>query len=64
MVYVLSINGKPLMPTNRHGKVRRLLKQGLAKVVKVKPFTVQLLYVMRKTLPPFLCEEAGRPCPA
>ena len=44
MVYVLSINGKPLMPTNRHGKVRRLLKQGLAKVVKVKPFTIQLLY--------------------
>jgi len=44
MVYVLSIEGKPLMPTNRHGKVRRLLKQGLAKVVKVKPFTIQLLY--------------------
>jgi len=25
MVYVLSIDGKPLMPTERHGKVRRLL---------------------------------------
>lgn len=44
MVYVLSIEGKPLMPTKRHGKVRRLLKQGLAKVVKAKPFTIQLLY--------------------
>jgi len=44
MVYVLSIEGKPLMPTKRHGKVRRLLKQGLAKVVRVKPFTIQLLY--------------------
>lgn len=44
MVYVISKNGKPLMPTKRHGKVRRLLKQGLAKVVRVKPFTVQLLY--------------------
>jgi hypothetical protein len=44
MVYVLSIEGKPLMPTKRHGKVRRLLKQGLAKVVKRKPFTIQLLY--------------------
>lgn len=44
MVYVLSIDGKPLMPTERHGKVRRLLKQGLAKVVKRKPFTIQLLY--------------------
>uniref|UniRef100_UPI00210CCF8C RRXRR domain-containing protein n=1 Tax=Thermoanaerobacter thermocopriae TaxID=29350 RepID=UPI00210CCF8C len=32
------------MPTNRHGKVRRLLKQGLAKVVRREPFTIQLLY--------------------
>ncbi|HOK87757.1 MAG TPA: RNA-guided endonuclease IscB, partial [Fervidobacterium sp.] len=44
MVYVLSVEGKPLMPTKRHGKVRRLLKQHLAKVVKTKPFTIQLLY--------------------
>ncbi|HOQ40021.1 MAG TPA: RRXRR domain-containing protein, partial [Fervidobacterium sp.] len=44
MVYVLSVEGKPLMPTKRHGKVRRLLKQQLAKVVKTKPFTIQLLY--------------------
>lgn len=44
MVYVLSIEGKPIMPTKRHSKVRRLLKQGLAKVVKTKPFTIQLLY--------------------
>ena len=28
MVYVLDINGQPLMPTNRHGKVKYLLKQG------------------------------------
>ena len=28
MVYVLSMEGKPLMPTNRHGKIRRLLKEG------------------------------------
>ena len=44
MVYIISQDGKPLMPTKRHGKVRRLLKQGLAKVVKKKPFTIQLLY--------------------
>jgi len=44
MVYVISKAGKPLMPTERHGKVRRLLKQGLAKVVKREPFTIQLLY--------------------
>ena len=26
MVYVLNQNGQPLMPTNRHGKVKHLLK--------------------------------------
>ena len=44
MVYVLNIDGKPLMPTERHGKVRRLLKEKKAKVVKRCPFTIQLLY--------------------
>ena len=32
------------MPTERHGKVRRLLNEGKAKVVKKLPFTIQLLY--------------------
>ena len=44
MVYVLNINGQPLMPTNSHGKVKHLLKDGQAKVVKRCPFTIQLLY--------------------
>ena len=44
MVYILDKNGKPLMPTERHGKVRRLLKENKAKVVNTLPFTVQLLY--------------------
>ena len=44
MVYVISKTGKPLMPTNRQGKVRHLLKNGKAKVVKRTPFTIQLLY--------------------
>lgn len=44
MVYVLDIDGNPLMPTERHGKVRRLLKEGKARVVKRCPFTIQLLY--------------------
>jgi hypothetical protein len=39
MVYVLNKNAEPLMPTKRHGHVRWLLKQGLAKVVEIKPFT-------------------------
>ena len=44
MVYVLSKEGRPLMPTERHGKVRRLLRSGEAKVVRRTPFTIQLLY--------------------
>lgn len=42
MVYVLNKDGRPLMPTKRHGKVRRLLRDGKAHVVRVQPFTIQL----------------------
>ena len=44
MVYVQNNNGRPLMPTMRHGKVRRLLKEGKAVVVKRCPFTIRLTY--------------------
>lgn len=44
MIYVLDINSNPLMPTKRYGKVRILLKQKKARVVKREPFTIQLLY--------------------
>lgn len=44
MVYVLNQNGQPLMPTNRHGKVKHLLKDCKAKVVNRCPFTIKLLY--------------------
>jgi len=44
MVYVLNKGGQPLMPTERHGKVRRLLKTNKAKVIKRCPFTIRLLY--------------------
>ena len=44
MVYVLDMSGKPLMPTERHGKVRRLLREGMAHVVRLQPFTIQLDY--------------------
>ena len=44
MVYVLSQDGKPLMPTTRCGKVYRMLKNKQAKVVSKCPFTIQLLY--------------------
>lgn len=44
MVYVQDIDGKPLMPTTRHGKVRRLLKDNKAVVVNTCPFTIKLTY--------------------
>lgn len=43
-VYVLSKDGKPLMPTKKLGKVRHMLKDGRAKVVQRTPFTIQLTY--------------------
>lgn len=44
LVYVLKQNGQPFMPTSRFGKVRRLLKEGKAKVIRREPFTIRLLY--------------------
>lgn len=44
MVYVLNRDGKPLMPTERHGWVCRSLKSGRVVVVNRCPFTVQLTY--------------------
>lgn len=44
MVYVQDIDGNPLMPTTRHGKVRRLLKANKATVVNLCPFTIRLTY--------------------
>jgi len=43
-VYVISKDGQPLMPTSRFGKVRRLLRDKKAKVVRRCPFTIKLLY--------------------
>ena len=47
MVYILSKNGTPIMPTNNHAKVRLLLKHGKAKIAKRAPFTIQLLSVSK-----------------
>ena len=44
MVYVLNRYGEPLMSTTRYGRVRRLLRKGLAVVVDYRPFTIQLTY--------------------
>ena len=43
MVYVLNVEGRPLMPTGRHGHVRRMLRDGKARVVRRCPFTIQLM---------------------
>ena len=44
MVYVQDIDGKPMMPTTRYGKVRQLLKDKKAVVVNTCPFTIKLMY--------------------
>jgi len=43
LVYVISIDGKPLMPC-KPVIARLLLKQHKAKVIKKCPFTIKLLY--------------------
>ena len=43
-IYILAVDGTPLMPTLRHKHVRQLLKTKKAKVVRYVPFTIQLLY--------------------
>ncbi len=42
-VYVLNCHGQPLMPCQPR-KARLLLQEGKAKVAKMVPFTIQLLY--------------------
>lgn len=44
MVYVTSQSGQALMPTKRFGKVRRLLNEKKAKVIRRCPITIKLLY--------------------
>lgn len=43
MVYVLNIEGKPLMPC-KEAKARHLLRDGKAIVVRKEPFTIRLLF--------------------
>ena len=44
MVYVLNIEGKPLMPC-KEAKARKLLKENKATIYKKEPFTIQLLFI-------------------
>lgn len=60
MVYVLNIDGNPLMPTERLGRVRHLLKARRAVVVKYHPFTIKLTYMCsNKTQEVSLGVDAG-----
>lgn len=60
MVFILSHTGKPLMPTERYGRVRHLLKDGKAKVINRTPFTIRLLYdTEERTQPVSLGVDAG-----
>lgn len=60
-IYVLGIDGKPQMPTNRKVRVRSLFKSGLAKIVDTVPFTIRLLYENNAVLQPItLAEDPGR----
>ena len=43
-VYVVDIDGTPLMPTKRYGKVKALLKEGKAVLICNHPFTIRLKY--------------------
>lgn len=42
-VYVINMHGKPLMPCGER-KARLLLKERKAKVIRMEPFTIRLLY--------------------
>jgi len=44
-IAVISKHGEPLMPTKRYGKVRHMLKNGEAKIIKRDPFLVIQLLV-------------------
>jgi hypothetical protein len=55
IVYVLNMRGQPLMPTTSP-KARRLLRENKAKVVKRKPFTIQLTIATGENRQPITCK--------
>ena len=52
LVYVLNIDGQPLMPTRRCGWVRRAIHSGRVKIIKRCPFVVQLAYTTENKIQP------------
>lgn len=51
-IYVQAIDGSPLMPTTRSGKVRRMLHDGKAVIVSHTPFTIRLTYDSTRFIQP------------
>ena len=49
VAYVLSKDGKPLMPMYSHGRVRKLRKEGKAVVKSRVPYVIQLTYELSET---------------
>ena len=59
-IYVLSNDGKKLMPSTRQRHFRHLVKDGKAEVVSHHPYTVRLLYeTTKETQPMELCMDSG-----
>ena len=47
-VYVINQRKEPLMPCSEQ-KARKLLKQNKAKIIEIKPFTIQLIIATGET---------------
>lgn len=59
-VFVISKKGERLMPTNRLGKVRHMLKDGRAIIYQRNPFTIQLTYETTEYIQPIeFCQDTG-----
>lgn len=59
-IYVQNIDGTPLMPTTRAGKVRRMLRDGDAVIASHTPFAIRLTYdTTHYTQPVSLGVDAG-----
>lgn len=41
-IYVLNADGTPLMPIHSFGRARRMVKSGKARIIRSKPFTLQM----------------------
>ena len=52
LIYIQAIDGSPLMPTSRAGKVCRILRDGKAVIVSHTPFTIRLTYDSTRFIQP------------